>query len=186
MISSRIDEQEALALSTKARGAHESNMRLAIDEARRNPLWPFGAIIVNAADGEVVARGVNEAGLNPTFHGEIVALNNYFRDHGNGALGDKILYTTAEPCPMCMGAFVWAGIGGVVFGTSIHELAELGIGQIMIDAAHLCRQADFFCGSVLGGVLSDDTTELFRRRLDAIERQGVSATTCGDRRHVVR
>jgi tRNA(Arg) A34 adenosine deaminase TadA len=186
MTSSRIDDEEAVALPIKARAAHEANMRLAIDEARRNPLWPFGAVIVNAADGAVVARGVNEAGLNPTFHGEIVALNNYFRDHGHGGLGGKILYTTAEPCPMCMGAFIWAGIGGVVFGTSIDELAGLGIGQIKIEAAHLCRQADFFLGSVLGGVLSADTTELFRRRLEGNERQTGATDTRGDGRHDAR
>lgn len=143
---------------------HERYMRLAIEEGRRNLTWPFGAVIVDARNGEVVARGVNEASKNPTFHGEIVTLNNFVRDHGNVPLNHAVLYTTAEPCPMCMSALVWAGLGGIVFGTSLRQLVRFGIGQIMIDAAHVCRQAGFYRGEVLGSVLARETDELFRFR----------------------
>ena len=91
--------------------AHEQAMRLAIAEARHKPAFPFGAVILRAADRQVMATGVNEGAANPTFHGEIVATNDYIARHGNRGWGEMILYTTGEPCPMCMSAMVWAGGG---------------------------------------------------------------------------
>ena len=58
-------------------------MRLAIAEARGNPAFPFGAVILRAADRHVMATGVNKSAANPTLHGEIVAINNYLAHHGN-------------------------------------------------------------------------------------------------------
>ena len=63
--------------------AHEQAMRLAIAEARGNPAFPFGAVILRAADRHVMATGVNKSAANPTFHGEIVAINDYVAHHGN-------------------------------------------------------------------------------------------------------
>src|SRR5882724_7483002 len=98
-------------LSATPLALHEQGMRLAIEAARGNPVWPFGAVIVRVADRELMARGVNNGAANPTFHGEIVALNDYVGRHGNQGWEGSILYTTAEPCPMCMSALAWAGIG---------------------------------------------------------------------------
>lgn len=173
MADQKADALTVVDLSKVPLADHERYMRLAIVEGLRNPLWPFGAVIVDPALGEVVATGANEAADNPMFHGEIVALNNFVRDHGHAGLrneigninlGDKILYSTAEPCPMCMSALIWAGIGGVVFGIGIHRLVELGIGQIMIEASQVCAHADFYRGAVMGNVLAEETDTLFRRR----------------------
>jgi tRNA(adenine34) deaminase len=101
---------------------HERAMRLAIAEARHNPSYPFGAVIIRAADGEVMARGANNDRVNPVLHGEIACLNDYVAHHGNKGWEALILYTTGEPCPMCMSALVWAGIGGVVFASSIDAI----------------------------------------------------------------
>ena len=62
-------------LSEIPTSAHEQAMRLAIAEARGNPAFPFGAVILRAADRHVMATGVNKSAANPTLHGEIVAIN---------------------------------------------------------------------------------------------------------------
>src|SRR4051794_2102271 len=119
-----------LRLSTMPLLFHEQAMRLAIAAARDNPVFPFGAVIVRAADRQIMATGANNISVNPTWHGEIVAINDYVSRHGNQEWGEVILYTTGEPCPMCMSALVWARIGGVVYGTSIETLRQAGIDQI--------------------------------------------------------
>lgn len=136
-------------------------MRVAIDVARGNPRAPFGAIVVDAARGEIVARGVNAAGTDPTAHGEIVAL----RDLWSGGPPQRperlMLYTTAEPCPMCQGALLWARLGGIVYGTSIPTLVRLGWDQIDLRAAELVERTDFARPTLIGGVLEAECDALF-------------------------
>lgn len=143
---------------------HERVMRLAIAEARGNTTFPFGAVIVRQADARVMAAGVNRGSANPTFHGEIVAIDDYVARHGNQGWAEAILYTTGEPCPMCMSALAWAGMGGIVWGTSIADLSRLGIDQIRIPATAVIAAAPFYRGSILGGVLRAETDALFRNR----------------------
>ena len=154
----------ALDLNAIPLAAHEAAMRLAIAAAEANPFYPFGAVIIGTADRAVLAQGVNSGKTNPMLHGEIVAINDYAARQGNQGWADGILYTTGEPCPMCMGAIVWAGIGGVVYGSSITMLAEVGIPQIMIDASVVRDAAPFYRGRIMGGVLRAETDALFRNR----------------------
>jgi len=154
----------ALNLDAIPLAAHETAMRLAIAAAKANPFYPFGAVIVGAADRAVLAQGVNNGKANPILHGEIVAINDYIARHGNQGWADGILYTTGEPCPKCMSATVWAGISGVVSGSSITALAEAGIAQIMIDASVVRDTAPFYRGRIMGGVLRAETDALFRNR----------------------
>jgi len=144
--------------------AHETAMRLAIAAAKANPFYPFGAVIIGAVDRTVLAQGVNNTKTNPARHGEIVAINDYIARHGNQGWADGILYTTGEPCPMCMGAIVWAGIGGIVYGSSITTLAEAGVAQIMIGASAVRDAAAFYRGRIMGGVLRAETDALFNRQ----------------------
>jgi tRNA(Arg) A34 adenosine deaminase TadA len=143
---------------------HEQAMRLAIAEAHGNPVFPFGAVILRAADRQVMATGFNKGATNPTFHGEIVAINDYVARNGNRGWDQAILYTTGEPCPMCMSAMVWAAIGGVVWGTSIEQLRQFGINQISIPATAVIGAAPFYHGGILGHVLQAETDALFRNR----------------------
>ena len=154
----------AIDLSAIPVAAHERAMRLAIAAARGNPAYPFGAVAVRAADGQLLATGVNKGTLNPTFHGEIVAINDYVARHGNRGWAEAILYTTGEPCPMCMSAMVWAGIGGVVWGTSIEKLQQFGITQILIPATIVTGASSFYHGTILGHVLQAETDALFQNR----------------------
>jgi tRNA(adenine34) deaminase len=144
--------------------AHEAAMRLAIAAAKANPFYPFGAVIIGAADRATLAQGVNDGKINPIFHGEIAAINDYVARHGNQGWADGILYTTGEPCPMCMSAIVWADLGGVVYGSSISALAEAGIAQIMIDSSAVRDAASFYRGRIMGGILQAETDALFRNR----------------------
>lgn len=143
---------------------HERAMRAAIEQGRRNAAYPFGAVIVRAETGEVMGQGVNDMSANPTLHGEIACMNDYVGRHGSTDWPSRVLYTTAEPCPMCMSALVWARIGGVVFGTPIEGLKRFGIDQIDITARAVVDASPFYSGILLGGVLQDDTDRLFRER----------------------
>jgi pyrimidine deaminase RibD-like protein len=91
----------------------ERFMRLAIEEARLGD-FPFGAVIVR--DGEVIARGRNlgKTDGDPTAHGEMVAIRRCLAEHGQAALVGSTLYTSGEPCVMCLGAIIWCHMGRMV------------------------------------------------------------------------
>jgi len=114
-------------------------MRMAIEEATLGD-YAFGTVIVR--DGEVLARGHNRGKQekDPTAHGEMVAIRNFLKGHGPDLLKGTTLYTSGESCPMCMGAIIWCGIGRVVFGASIAQLATK-IGQIMVTNSEIAANA---------------------------------------------
>ncbi|WP_396625490.1 nucleoside deaminase [Luteitalea sp.] len=142
---------------------HTHHMRRAIALTTNCPDLPFGAVIVSAETGDVVAEGWNRSGANPTWHGEIDAINR-LADAGWGDRGPElVLYTTAEPCPMCMGAILWSGIGTVVYGTSIRTLRQQGWKQIDILAEEVARRSPGWTCAVIGGVLEQECDVLFQR-----------------------
>ena len=144
---------------------HEQAMRRAIEQGKKNPLYPFGAVITEATTGTVVAEGVNDARSNPTLHGEIVCINDYVAKHGNKDWDSKILYTTCEPCPMCMTALIWSRIGGVVFASSAFSPALASIGEpIRISAQEVIDKASIHKPMLLGGVLAAETDQMFSNR----------------------
>ena len=136
-------------------------MRLAIAAARRSPHAPFGALLVDASTGEVVAEGVNRWRENPTWHGEIDAINRCASGRPGIAWSGLTLYTTAEPCCMCQGAILWAGIQEVIFGTSIRTLIRLGWRQIDIAAEEVVRRSDVSRCLITGGLLEAECDALF-------------------------
>lgn len=105
-------------------------MRLAIAEAIEGVSskhgGPFGAVIVRG--GAVVARAHNTVlrDNDPTAHGEVNAIRAASRALGRFDLSDCELYTTAEPCPMCLAAIVWSGIRAVYYGCSADDTAAIG------------------------------------------------------------
>lgn len=140
---------------------HEQYMRRAIELALQVPDLPFGAVIVNRNSGEIVAEGFNQSAINPIFHGEIVAINHCAQTHRLADWQEFDLYTTAEPCLMCQGAIVWAGIGHVYYGTSIPYLQQHNWWQINIRAVEVMAQTPFRQGRVIGGVLEAECNALF-------------------------
>ena len=139
----------------------ELYMRRAIELAANSPALPFGAVVVDRRTGAVVAEGWNRAEDSPVLHGEVVALNalGALRSRPDGR--ELVLYTTAEPCPMCMGAILWAGVGRVVFGSTLRFLLDIGCRQIDIPAAEVASRAVGMGCEVRGGVLADECDELF-------------------------
>lgn len=105
-------------------------MKMAIVEARKGIRnghgGPFGSVIVK--DNVVVAKGHNQVIKNqdPTCHGEMMAIHKACKKLGTFDLSGCELYTTAEPCPMCLGAILWANISKVYFGCNIVDTEHIG------------------------------------------------------------
>jgi guanine deaminase len=87
---------------------------------------PFGAVIVR--DGELVAEGQNRvtATLDPTAHAEVVAIRAACQVVGDFSLAGATLYTSCEPCPLCLSAALWARVDRVVFAADRHDAARGG------------------------------------------------------------
>jgi tRNA(adenine34) deaminase len=152
------------ALNTIVDSDDERFMRRAIRLAGNVPKYPFAAVLVNEKK-EVVAEGWNRSAHNPTWHGEMDAINKCAASHAGIDWAKLTLYTTAEPCAMCQGAVAWTGIKRVVFGSSIPFLKSLDWWAIDIRAEDLARRAPFHECTVVGGVLEEECNKLFRTAL---------------------
>jgi tRNA(adenine34) deaminase len=149
------------AVAVQSTANDERFMRMALAEARRSD-FPFGAVLVH--DGRVLARGRNLGRTNddPTAHGEMTAIRRCLATHGSKALVGSTLYTSGEPCVMCMGAILWCRIGRLVYAASVQQLASK-IDQIMISSAEVAAKAPFAPISITGGVLADEAMQLFAK-----------------------
>lgn len=104
-------------------------MRRAIalsEESVRNGGGPFGAVIVK--DGEIVAEGNNRVTLDhdPTAHAEVSAIRRAGQRLGTFDLSGCVIYTSCEPCPMCLGAIYWAHIDRIYYGNTQADAAAIG------------------------------------------------------------
>jgi tRNA(adenine34) deaminase len=151
-----------IAAAAPAQPEDERFMRIALEEARRAD-FPFGAVIVR--EGNVIARGRNlgRTKNDPTAHGEMVAIRRALAVHEAEVLRGGTLYTTGEPCAMCMGAILWCRFGRLVFAASVDQLAAR-IDQIMISSEELASRTKFVPISITGGVLANEAMALFPER----------------------
>ena len=105
-------------------------MKLAINEAElgiaQGHGGPFGAVVVK--NGKVIGTGHNQVvrDLDPTWHGEIEAIQAACKNLNTFDLEDADLYTTAEPCPMCLSACLWANINKIYYGCSLSDNESIG------------------------------------------------------------
>ncbi|HSP41611.1 MAG TPA: nucleoside deaminase [Luteolibacter sp.] len=108
----------------------ESHMMRAIELARRGMHrgdgGPFGAVVVR--DGEIIGEGWNQvlASNDPTAHGEILAIRDACARIGSFSLDGCEIFTTGEPCPMCLGAIHWARIRAIRHGFGVADAAVAG------------------------------------------------------------
>ena len=134
-------------------------MQRAIEIARRHPLAPYGAVIVDSSSNEVLAEGHNQDG-NPILHDVVSALIACPPEALPG--GRLTVYSTAEPCPMCASAIVWSGVSRLVFGTSAATLRSVGNRGVDIDATEvIARSARATQIEVVGGVLEKECDALY-------------------------
>ncbi|CAM3622832.1 nucleoside deaminase [Brevibacillus invocatus] len=99
---------------------------LALENVLNSHGGPFGAVIIR--DGQVVGTGRNEVTTNndPTAHAEVQAIRDACRNLNTFQLTDCELYTSCEPCPMCLGAIYWARLHKVYFSGTKEEAAQAG------------------------------------------------------------
>jgi tRNA(adenine34) deaminase len=93
----------------------------------------------------------------------MVAIRRVVAKQGGRALRGTTLYTTGEPCPMCMGAILWSRIGRLVFAASIAQLATR-MNQIIVTSEELAAKASFAQIEITGGVLADEAMTLFAKK----------------------
>jgi tRNA(Arg) A34 adenosine deaminase TadA len=107
---------------------------------------PFGAEIVETATGRRLLRAVNavRAENDPSSHAELRAVRKAARRLKSISLKGYTLYTTCEPCPMCMANALWAGLDRVVYGATIADANEY-CRQIRVPARELARRSDMQC-----------------------------------------
>ncbi len=135
-------------------------MRSAISAARAADN-PFGCSIAEWYTGRELFVASNSASHDPTAHAEV----NGIRELAQRGLDPRelVLVCTAEPCPMCASACWWAGIRGVVYGTSIAQLIEFGFRQINLPMTSL--MASTVGGApliVVGDFLTEETNLLYQ------------------------
>jgi guanine deaminase len=110
-----------------------------------NPV-PFGALVARTATGAPLVRALNEVGplFDPTAHAETQAVRAACRRLKRPNLAGYTLYTTAEPCPMCMAAILWAGLDRTVYGATIDDIAKY-VAQIYVPAREVAQRSDMVC-----------------------------------------
>lgn len=106
----------------------EELMRRAIELSEnsvRNGGGPFGAVI--AKDGEIIAEGSNKVTINndPTAHAEVCAIRNACKILNTFELANCVIYTSCEPCPMCLGAIYWARLSKIFYANDRKDAAEI-------------------------------------------------------------
>ena len=93
---------------------------------------PFGAVIVK--DGEIIAEGTNRVTANndPTAHAEVTAIRAACSFLETFQLNGAVVYTSCEPCPMCLSAIYWAGIDKIYYGNTKKDADEINFGDDFI------------------------------------------------------
>jgi tRNA(Arg) A34 adenosine deaminase TadA len=140
-------------------------MRRALVEARRNLRradgGPFGSCILRGGRILAAARNTVLARRDPTCHAEISAIRLAARRLGTHDLSGCTICATTEPCPMCFAAIHWAGIGRIVYGTRIADVARLGFRELTVSNRTLRRLGG---GSVeiVGGLLREECLALLQ------------------------
>lgn len=105
---------------------------VAIEHMRAKEGGPFGAVITRG--DEIIARGWNKVTTSndPTAHAEIIAIRSAAKTLETFRLSGCVLYTSCEPCPMCLGAAYWARVDRLFFAANRHDAAEAGFDDNLI------------------------------------------------------
>ena len=101
-------------------------VQMALESAQTKNGGPFGAIIVK--NGEIVGFGKNSVTTknDPTAHAEVMAIRDACQNLNTFQLEDCEIYTSCEPCPMCLGAIYWARLNKIYYAATQHDAAKIG------------------------------------------------------------
>jgi len=139
---------------------HDKFMLYALAQAELGDL-PFGSIMVQNNVIVAAAYNTSKSERNPLAHAEMNLIRATIAELGTANLETCTLYTTAEPCPMCMGAILWSNITRLVFGASTKELKEY-VPVIDMSCREIAARSSHRI-EVIGGVLADACLVPFRK-----------------------
>lgn len=107
-------------------------IQISLDNVLSGQGGPFGAVIVK--NGKIVAEGANRvtSTSDPTAHAEVVAIREACSKLGVFLLDDCEIYTSCEPCPMCLGAIYWAHLSRIYFGNLAADASKVGFDDSFI------------------------------------------------------
>ena len=107
-------------------------IQLSIEGVRSGRGGPFGAVVVRA--GKIVAEGQNQVTStnDPTAHAEVLAIRQACASLSVFQLTDCELYTSCEPCPMCLGAIYWARLSRIYFANTAEDAAQVGFDDSLL------------------------------------------------------
>jgi tRNA(Arg) A34 adenosine deaminase TadA len=107
-------------------------IQLSIDNVNSGRGGPFGAVVVK--DGTIIAEGANQVTStnDPTAHAEVLAIREACRQLGVFDLEGCEIYTSCEPCPMCLGAIYWARLSRVYFANADADASRIGFDDSLI------------------------------------------------------
>lgn len=135
-------------------------MRLALKTAEDHQT-PFGAVIAMGDQSFVTAANLTGIMNDPTAHAEIIAIRKMAEHLQKSDLSGYQIYTTCEPCPMCMGAIIWSGLEAVIYGCSIDE-TEVVTPGIRVSSQMIASRS-FREVTLSGGFLKDECLELLEK-----------------------
>ncbi len=146
----------------------ERAIQLAIENVHSGKGGPFAAVIVR--NGEIIGEGANSVTStnDPTAHGEINAIRNACRELNTFSLKGCEMYTSCEPCPMCLAATYWARIDAIYFGSNSEDAARAGFDDsYFYNEIKLHRDARSL---PLRQLLSDEAWQTFQAWIDKPEK----------------
>jgi tRNA(adenine34) deaminase len=164
----------SMGVSTANSRSRRAGSQAALDEERMAELAaftarshktdrpvPFGSSIVHTKTGELLLKALNAVAreFDPSSHAEVRAIRLATKRLKNISLAGYTLYTTCEPCPMCMSTALWAGLDRVVYGATIED-ANRHCRQIHIHASEVAERSDMHC-EIAGPVLQEECYSLF-------------------------
>lgn len=169
----KMDKQNGLPEKQDFTAEDRKFMRRAIDLSIENidtGGGPFGAVIVR--DGKLIASGTNRVVPNndPTAHAEVVAIRNACRELETFDLSGCTVYTSCEPCPMCLSALYWAGVERICYANTKRDAAAISFDdsyiydQLRLDYDRRTIHCEHF--------MRDEALEAFRKwseKLDKVE-----------------
>jgi tRNA(Arg) A34 adenosine deaminase TadA len=138
-------------------------MREAIKVAKQNIVkgeFPFGCCIVTDDNIVVSACNTSFSKNDPTAHAEINAIRDLCNTFGKVTLEKTIIFTTTEPCLMCMGAINWAKIPRLVYGVSIYKSFEFGFTEIKLNSKEIAAYMPYRL-EIVAGFLEEECLELY-------------------------